>query len=100
LLLLFHILSHKGFDDILLDDLSDSSLATNTAEFSFKPLPQIESRPLKLILKETEQIHQIPFPILDDPSVNIQIDFVWEESIHYKFQFFELYQNLNEKVNY
>jgi len=69
LLLLLHILSHKGFDDILLDDLSDSSLATNTADFSSKPLPQIESRPFKLILKKTQQIPQIPFPILDDPSV-------------------------------
>ena len=100
LLLLFYILSHKGFDDILLDDLSDSSIATNTEEFSFKLLPQIKSRSVKLILKQTEQIQQIPFLILDDPSLNIQIDFVWEESIQYKFQLFELYQNLNEKVNY
>ena len=103
LLLLLHILSHKGFDHILLGDLPDSSLATNTAEFSFKTLPQIESRPFKLILKETQQRTQILLPILpilDDPSVNIQIDFVWDESIHYKFQLFEFYQNLKEKVKH
>lgn len=104
LLLFLNILSHKGFDDILLDDLSHSSTAPNIAEpfekFSFQPLPQIESRPFKLILKETQQIPQTPFPILDDPSVNIQIDFVWYESIDYKFQFFEFYENLNEKVKH
>lgn len=104
LLLLLNILYQKEFDDSLLPDLSDSYRAANIAEpfekFSFEPLPQIESRPFKLILKETQQRTQIPFPILDDPSVNIQIDFVWEESIHYKFQFFEFYQNLNEKVKH
>ena len=100
LLLLLDILSHKRFDDILLDDLSDSSLATKTAKFSFKPLTQVESRPLKLILKDTEQGPQIPSPIFDDPSVTIQIDFVWDESVHYKFELFEFYQNLNQKVKY
>lgn len=104
LLLFLHILSHKGFDDILLDGLSHSSTAPNIVEpfekFSLQPLSQIESRPFKLILKETQQIPQIPFPILYDPSVNIQIDFVWYESIHYKFQFFEFYQTLNEKVKH
>jgi len=107
LLLLLNILSHKEFDDILLADLTDSSLATNIAhpfyKFSFKTLPQIESRPFKLILKETQQRTQIPLPILpilDDPSVNIEIDFIWDESINYKFELFEFYQNLNEKVKY
>jgi hypothetical protein len=74
-----------------------SSLAPNIAEpfekFSFEFLSQIESRPLKLILKETEQRTQIPFLMLDDSSVNIQIHFIWEESIDYKFELFEFYQN-------
>jgi hypothetical protein len=104
LLLLLHILSHNEFHYTLLRNLSDSSLSPNIAEsfekFSFQPLSQIESRPLKLILKETEQRTQIPFPILDDPSVNIQIHFIYEESIDYIFELFELYQNLNEKVKY
>ena len=104
LLLLLHILSHNEFDYTLLRNLSDSSLAPNIAEpfekFSFQPLSQIESRPLKLILKETEQRTQIPFPILDDPSVNIQIHFIYDESIDYIFELFEFYQNLNEKVKY
>ena len=104
LLLLLHLLSQKEFDHILLDGLSHSSTAPNIAEpfekFSLQPLPQIESRPFKLILKETQQRTQIPFPILDDPSVTIQIDFVWEESIHYKFQLLELYQNLHYKVQH
>ena len=75
-------------------------LAEPFEKFSLQPLPQIESRPFKLILKETQQRTQIPFPILDDPSVTIQIDFVWEESIHYKFQLLELYQNLHYKVKH
>lgn len=101
-LLLLHILSTKGFHDLFY--LPDSSLAPNTAEtfhkFSFEPLPQIESRPFKLILKETEQTTQIPFPILGDPYVTIQVDFIWNEFFEYKFELFQFYQDLNEKVKH
>ena len=83
LLLFLHLLSQKEFEDTLLRNLSDSYRvyrAANIAEpfekFSFEPLPQIESRPFKLILKEPEKIPQIPFPILNDPSVNVEIDFI------------------------
>jgi hypothetical protein len=50
LLLLLNILYKKGFDDVLFD-LPDSSLAPNIAK-PFKPLPQIQRRTLKMILKE------------------------------------------------
>lgn len=104
LLLLLKMLYNDGFDYSLLRNLSDSSLASNIADpfedFSFRPLPQIESHPFKLILEEPEKIPQILFPILDDPSVSIQIDFIWNESFEYKFELFQFYQTLNEKVKY
>jgi hypothetical protein len=56
--------------------------------------------PLKIILKEPNQRLQIPFPILSDPFVWIDIDFIWEESKNYKFELFKFYQNVNEKVKY
>ena len=94
LLLLLHIFSQKEFDDTLLRDLSDSYRAANIAEpfekFSFEPLPQIESRSFKLILKETEQIPQIPFPMSDDSFIDV--DFMietMEEPRNYQFQLFQ-----------
>lgn len=106
LFFLLLLLSQKEFEDTLLRNLSDSSLASNIADpfedFSFGPLPQLESRPFKLILKEPEKITQIPFPIFDDPSVNveIEIDFICNDSFQYKFELFQFYQNLNEKVKH
>ena len=63
LLLLLKILYNKGFDDVLLGYLRDSSLEPNTSKFSLKTLPQIDRRPLKIILKEPDQKPQIPFPL-------------------------------------
>lgn len=106
LLLLLHFLYQKEFQDTLLPNLYDSSLAYNIADpyedFSFRTLPQTESRPFKLILKETEKIPQIPFPILNDPSVNVQIeiDFICNDSFEYKFELFQFYQTLSEKVKH
>lgn len=49
-------------------------------------------------LKEPDQISQIPFTILNDPFVSIDIDFTWEESKSYKFELFKFYRSVNEKV--
>lgn len=99
LLLLFNILSKEGFDEILLGDLTDSSLAPNTSKFSFKPIPQMERRPFKMMLKESEQRPQIPFPISGDPVIDVDfmIEMI-EEPINYQFQLFLLYPNTNQKV--
>ena len=105
LLLLLHLLSQKEFQDPLLPNLSDSSNIAYPLE-DFGPRPQIESRPFKLILKEPEKIPQIPFPILDDLSVNVEIEvhFIWNETINYslpyKFELFQFYQTLSEKVKH
>ena len=106
LLLLLHFLFQIFFENIFLHNLYNSSRASNIADpfedFSFGPLPQMETRPLKLILKEPEEIPQIPFSILNDPSRDIEIDFIRNEpindSILYKFEVFQFYQILHHKV--
>jgi len=88
-----------------LPDLYDSSLAPNIVEpfdkFSLQPLPQIESRPFKMMLKEPDQRPQIPFPISGDPVIDVDFMIeIIEEPINYQFQLFQFYQNLNDKVKY
>ena len=103
LLLLLKIIYNSGFDDVLLEYLHDLSLETNTVEpfskFSLKSIEQIVTRPLKIIFKEPEQI-PFPFLIIEDPRVFIETEVLWEEPINYKFQLFQFYQNVNEKVKH
>ena len=102
LLLLLKILYNNGFDDVLLEYLHDLSLEPNTAEqfskFSLKTIEQINRRPLKIILKEPDKRSQIPLPILGDPFVKIEIDFICDESTNYEFELFRFYRNVNQKV--
>jgi hypothetical protein len=105
LLLLLKIIYNYNnrFDDVLLEYLHDLSLETNTVEpfykFSLKSIEQIVTRPLKIIFKEPEQI-PFPFLIIEDGMVFIETELLWEEPINYKFQLFQFYQNVNEKVKH
>lgn len=104
LLLLKIIYNYKNrFDDVLLEYLHDLSLETNTVEpfskFSLKSIEQIDPRPLKIIFKEPEQI-PLPFLIIEDPLVFIETEVLWEEPINYKFQLFQFYQNIDQKVKH
>jgi hypothetical protein len=67
-------------------------------KISVKTIEQNAMSTLKLIFKEPNQIPQISFPIVSDPFVWIDIDFIWEESKNYTFELFKFYQNVNEKV--
>lgn len=104
LLLLKIIYNYKNrFDDVLLEYLHDLSLETNTVEpfskFSLKSIEQIDPRPLKIIFKEPEQV-PLPFLIIEDPLVFIETEVLWEEPINYKFQLFQFYQNIDQKVKH
>jgi hypothetical protein len=101
LLLLLKIIYNNGFDDVLLEYLHDLSLETNTAEpfskFSLKSIEQIDPRPLKITLKEPEQI-PLPFLIIEDPLVFIDTEVLWDESTNYQFELFKLYRYVNQKI--
>lgn len=101
LLLLLKILSNNGFDDVLLEPLRIRSLEPRNIEefskFSLKSIEQMDPRPLKIIFKEPEQI-PLPFFIIEDPLIFIETEVLWEEPINYKFQLFQFYQNINQKV--
>ena len=101
LLLLLKIIYNNGFDDVLLEYLHDFSLETNTAEtfskFSLKSIEQIDPRPLKISLKEPEQI-SLPFLIIEDPLVFIDTEVLWDESTNYQFELFKFYRYLNQKI--
>ena len=103
LLLLLKIIYNSGFDDVLLEYLHDLSLETNTVEpfskFPLKSIEQVVTRPPKIVFKEPEQI-PFPFLIIEDPLVFIETEVLWEEPINYKFQLFQFYQNVNEKVKH
>ena len=85
-----------------MEYLHKLSIEPNTAEefsnFSLKGIEQIDPRPLKITLKKPDQRPQIPFPVLGDPFVKIEIDFILDESTNYEFELFQFYRNVNEKV--
>jgi hypothetical protein len=101
LLLLLKILYNNGFDDVLLEPLRIRSLEPRKIEefsnFSLKSIEQIDPRPLKIILTEPDQSLQIPLPVLTDPFVKIDIDFIWYESTNYEFELFKFY--IKQTVN-
>lgn len=101
LLLLLKIIYNNGFDDVLLEYLHDLSLETNTAEpfskFSLKSIEQIDPRPLKITLKEPEQI-PLPFLIIEDPLLFIDTEVLWDESTNYQFELFKFYRYVNQKI--
>nr|YP_010472332.1 hypothetical protein N4L43_pgp006 [Pleurosigma intermedium]UVG41943.1 hypothetical protein [Pleurosigma intermedium] len=101
LLLLLKIIYNNRFDDVLLEYLHDLSLEINTAEtfskFSLKSIEQIDPRPLKITLKEPEQI-SLPFLIIEDPLVFIDKEVLWDESTNYQFELFKFYRYVNQKI--
>jgi hypothetical protein len=64
-------------------------------KLSSKTVEQISMRPLKILLKKS---NQIPFPILNSQFLSIDIDFIWQESKSYKVELFKFYQSLNDKL--
>ena len=69
-----------------MEYLQNLSLETNTVEpfskFSLKSIEQIDPRPLKITLKEPEQI-SLPFLIIENFFVFIYIKILWDESTNY-----------------
>jgi len=102
LLLLLKILYNNGFDDVLLEPLRIRSLEPRNIEefskFSLQVCEPSNSRPSKLFLGEFVEKPQIPFPLLEDPSISIDVDFLFEESTNYEFELFRFYRNVNQKV--
>lgn len=103
LLLLLKIIYNYNnrFDDVLLEYLHDLSLETNTTEtfskFSLKSIEQIDPRPLKITLKEPEQI-SLPFFIIENPLVFIDTQVLWDQSTNYQFELFKFYRYVNQKI--
>ena len=95
LLFLLKMLYNNGFDFVLLKP----NKVDQFSKFSLKTIEQINPRPLRLMLKKTDQI-PLPFLIIEDPLVFIETEVLWEEPINYKFQLFKFYQNVNEKVKH
>jgi len=81
--------------------LNDLYLETNTVEtfskFSLKSIEQIDSRPLKITLREPEQI-SLPFLIIEDPLVFVDTKVLWDESTNYQFELFKFYRYVNQKI--
>jgi hypothetical protein len=96
--LLLLIIINNECDNILLEYLP---LETNKTQpffkFSSKIVKQIESRPLKITLKKTEQI-LLPFSIVEDPLVIIDQKVLWHESPDYQFKLFKFYQHVNQNI--
>lgn len=102
LLLLLKIIYNYNdqFNDILLR--IEPSIKTNVIEpfskFPLKSIEEIDSSSLKVIFKEPEKI-SLPFPIIEEPIL-IETDILWNEPVDYKFQLFEFYQSINERVKH
>ena len=105
LLFLSKIIYNSRFNNALLKYLHDLYLETNVVQpfskFSFKSSREITTRPLKIIFKEPEQILS-PFFIIEDPNpvIFVETEILWKKQINCKFQLFEFYQNVNERLKH
>lgn len=104
LLFLLKIICNNRFNSVLLEYFHNLSLETKIVEppfskFSLKSIKQMDPRPLKLILKEPEEL-MVPFLIIEDPILSISLDteILWDESTSYQFELFEFYQHINQKI--
>ena len=95
LILLLRILYNSGFDHILLETLEPRNIE-EFSKFSLQVCESSNSRASKLFLGELVKNPQIPFPLLGEPSISIDVDFLFEESINYEFDLFKFY--INQKV--
>ena len=93
LLLLLKMLYINGFDYVLLKPNKVDPFPI----FSLKSIEQIDPRPLKITLKEPEQI-PLPFLIIEDPLVFIDTEVLWDESTNYQFELFKFYRYVNQKI--
>lgn len=102
LLLLLKIIysCNSQFNDILLRIEPSIKIKVIEPFFRFPPesIEKIDSSSLKVIFKEPEKI-SLPFPIIEDPIL-IETNILWDEPVDYKFQLFEFYQSINEKVKH
>lgn len=103
LLYLLKLIYKNRHHPLLLELWQDLFLKPDIVEdFStmsgFKTIEQTLPRPSQIMLKEPDQRSGIPFPILGDPFVWIDVNLSWEESHGYKFELFEFYQDVAEKV--
>ena len=87
------MLYNNGLGYVLLEPEKIGQLST----FSLKTIEQINPRPSKLFLGESVEKPQILFPLLGDPCISIDFDFLFEEPKNSKFKF---YRNVNEKIKY
>lgn len=71
-----------------------------THQFCLQPLKQVYERQTKLILEEFDPIFKTSFPILGDPFVFIEINFLGQESKIYEFELFKFSRSLNKKIKY
>lgn len=105
LLLLLRILYNLGFNNILFDPLEklclDSSKYHNIEKFStfhsqgFEPN---KMSPFKLFLEKPVDNPEVPFPILGDPFLFIDVNFLFEELTNYEFELFTFYLDVNQKI--
>ena len=56
------------------------------------------SCPSKLFLGESVEKPQTPFPLLGDPFISIDVDFLFEESTNYEFELFRFYPKVSQKI--
>lgn len=96
------LLYGNGYHPVLLELWQYLFLKPDIVEdfskFSLKTIEEIHPCPSQIILKEPDQRPQIPLPILGDPFIWIDVNLSWEEIEEYRFELFEFYQDVNEKV--
>lgn len=86
------------FDEILQNLDLRSSEAGNIDEISFKVFELKNSSPGKLGVPKLPEKPQIPFPLLGDPFLSIDVEVLFQESVNYEFELFRFYFNANQNL--
>lgn len=102
ILFLSNIIHNKKLNNILLDFLQVYSLETHGVEkfskFSLEVCKETNPRPSKLVFKKVIKKSKTLLPILDDPPILVDINYIFEKSPDYIFELFSFYKDVNQKV--
>lgn len=92
------LLYNNGFDYFLDFESLEPTKINQFSKFSLQTVKQISASSSKIMLPEFDHKSQIPWPILSDPFVSIETNFIWEQSQNYKFELFKFYGSVNSKI--
>lgn len=95
ILFLLKIIYDESFDYVL----AETNEVKEFSKICLRPMEQVEIGSSRLILENPNKIPS-PFLIIEDQFIVIETELLFQEHIDYKFEFFNFYKDINQKLKH